>query len=57
MKWGKQKFDNVEVNTDETPEVFKMQLFSLSGEYHLLLISTCYRLLVLKGWLLTGRRS
>ena len=40
VKWGKQKFDNVEVDTDDTPEVFKMQLFSLSGEWHLLLIST-----------------
>lgn len=23
VKWGKQKFDNVEVNTDEPPETFK----------------------------------
>ncbi|GAV02338.1 hypothetical protein RvY_12921 [Ramazzottius varieornatus] len=31
VKWGKQKFDNVEVNTDEPPETFKAQLFALSG--------------------------
>lgn len=31
VKWGKQKFDGVEVDTDEPPSVFKMQLFSLSG--------------------------
>ncbi len=31
VKWGKQKFDNVEVDSDETPDVFKMQLFSLTG--------------------------
>lgn len=32
VKWGKKKFEGVELNTDESPEVFKMQLFSLSGE-------------------------
>ena len=32
VKWGKEKFDGVDLNTDEPPEVFKMQLFSLSGE-------------------------
>ena len=31
MKWGKERFDDVEINTDEPPEVFKMQLFSLTG--------------------------
>ena len=31
VKWGKERYDNVEVNTDESPEVFKMQLFSLTG--------------------------
>ena len=31
VKWGKERYDNVEVNTDEPPEVFKMQLFSLTG--------------------------
>lgn len=31
VKWGKQKFDAVELSTDEPPAVFKMQLFSLSG--------------------------
>ena len=31
MKWGKEKFEGLEVDTDEPPEVFKMQLFSLSG--------------------------
>lgn len=31
VKWGKQKFEAVELNTDEPPVVFKMQLFSLSG--------------------------
>ena len=31
VKWGKEKFEKVEVDTDETPEVFKAQLFALSG--------------------------
>lgn len=31
VKWGKQKFEAVELNTDEPPALFKMQLFSLSG--------------------------
>lgn len=31
VKWGKEKFTDVELNTDETPELFKAQLFALSG--------------------------
>ncbi|XP_060570508.1 ubiquitin carboxyl-terminal hydrolase 14-like [Ruditapes philippinarum] len=31
VKWGKEKFTDVELNTDEPPEVFKAQLFALSG--------------------------
>ena len=31
MKWGKEKFTAVECNMDETPELFKAQLFALSG--------------------------
>ena len=31
MKWGKEKFTDIECNTDEPPEVFKAQLFALSG--------------------------
>ncbi|OWA54857.1 putative Ubiquitin carboxyl-terminal hydrolase 14 [Hypsibius exemplaris] len=31
VKWGKQKFDDVEVNTEDTPEIFKAQLYALSG--------------------------
>ena len=31
VKWGKERYDDVELNTDEPPEVFKMQLFSLTG--------------------------
>ncbi|ESP05184.1 hypothetical protein LOTGIDRAFT_227857 [Lottia gigantea] len=31
VKWGKEKFNDVECNTDELPEVFKAQLFALSG--------------------------
>ncbi|XP_078543572.1 ubiquitin carboxyl-terminal hydrolase 14 isoform X2 [Lissotriton helveticus] len=31
VKWGKEKFDNVELNTEETPMVFKAQLFALTG--------------------------
>lgn len=31
VKWGKEKFDAVECNTDEPPLVFKATLFSLSG--------------------------
>lgn len=32
VKWGREKFEGVEVNTDEAPAVFKSQLFSLSGQ-------------------------
>ncbi|ESN92094.1 hypothetical protein HELRODRAFT_89960, partial [Helobdella robusta] len=31
VKWCKEKFENVECNTDEPPLVFKARLFSLSG--------------------------
>jgi len=31
IKWGKQKFESVELNTDEAPEVFHAQMFALSG--------------------------
>ncbi|XP_052776253.1 ubiquitin carboxyl-terminal hydrolase 14-like [Mya arenaria] len=31
VKWGKEKFSDVECNTNEPPEVFKAQLFALSG--------------------------
>lgn len=31
VKWGKEKFQNVECNTDEPPMVFKAQIFALSG--------------------------
>lgn len=31
MKWGKELFPNVEVNTDEEPMLFKAQLFALTG--------------------------
>eukprot|EP01135_Chromosphaera_perkinsii_P010057 Nk52_evm1s2002 gene=Nk52_evmTU1s2002 len=31
VKWGKQKFDEVELNTGEPPIVFKSQLFTLTG--------------------------
>lgn len=31
IKWGKERYDDVELNTEESPEVFKMQLFSLTG--------------------------
>ena len=31
VKWGKEKFTDVEANTDEPPLVFKAQLFALSG--------------------------
>jgi len=31
IKWGKEKFEHVECNTDEPPIVFKATLFSLSG--------------------------
>lgn len=31
IKWGKEKFEDVECNTDEPPIVFKATLFSLSG--------------------------
>lgn len=31
IKWGKQKFEKVEVNTNDPPEVFMAQIFALSG--------------------------
>jgi len=31
IKWGKEKFEDVDCNTDEPPIVFKATLFSLSG--------------------------
>nr|QBH73732.1 hypothetical protein [Aphelinus abdominalis] len=31
VKWGKELFPNVEVNTDEDPILFKAQLFALTG--------------------------
>ena len=31
VKWAKEKFTDVEVNTDEEPMVFKAQLFALTG--------------------------
>lgn len=31
MKWGKELFSNVEVNTEEEPMLFKAQLFALTG--------------------------
>ncbi|KAK3089862.1 hypothetical protein FSP39_007168 [Pinctada imbricata] len=31
VKWGKEKFSDIECNTDEPPVVFKAQLFALSG--------------------------
>ena len=31
VKWGKEKYEGVELNTNEPPITFKMQLFSLTG--------------------------
>ncbi|KXJ12614.1 ubiquitin carboxyl-terminal hydrolase 14 [Exaiptasia diaphana] len=31
IKWGKEKFENVELNTEEPTDVFKAQLFALSS--------------------------
>jgi ubiquitin carboxyl-terminal hydrolase 14 len=31
VKSGKEKFQNLEVNTDELPELFKAQLFALTN--------------------------
>jgi hypothetical protein len=31
VKWGKENFPSVEVNTDEEPLLFKAQLFALTG--------------------------
>jgi len=30
VKWGKEKFPKVEVDTDEPPEIFRAQLFALT---------------------------
>lgn len=31
MKWGKETFPDVEVNTEDDPVVFKAQIFALTG--------------------------
>lgn len=31
MKWGKENYSDIELNTDEDPLVFKAQLFALTG--------------------------
>jgi ubiquitin carboxyl-terminal hydrolase 14 len=31
VKWGKENYPDIEVNTDEDPLVFKAQLFALTG--------------------------
>ncbi|XP_043921175.1 ubiquitin carboxyl-terminal hydrolase 14 isoform X1 [Protopterus annectens] len=31
VKWGKEKFDGIELNTEESPSLFKAQLFALTG--------------------------
>lgn len=31
MKWGKETFPGVEVNTDDDPVLFKAQIFALTG--------------------------
>lgn len=31
VKWGRENFPNIQVNTDEDPMVFKAQLFALTG--------------------------
>lgn len=31
VKWGKQSYPDIEVNTDEPPILFKAQLFTLTG--------------------------
>lgn len=31
MKWGKEKYKDLECNTEEPPLVFKAQLFALTG--------------------------
>lgn len=31
VKWGRESFPNIEVNTDEAPILFKAQLYALTG--------------------------
>lgn len=31
MKWGRENFPGIDVNTDEEPLLFKAQLFALTG--------------------------
>lgn len=31
VKWGKETYPDIEVNTDESPVLFKAQLFALTG--------------------------
>lgn len=31
MKWGRENYPNIEVNTDEEPILFKAQLYALTG--------------------------
>ena len=35
VKWGKEKYEGVDLNTGESPMTFKMQLFSLTGTLQL----------------------
>lgn len=40
VKWGKEKYEGVELNTNEPPITFKMQLFSLTGTYVVTVLAT-----------------
>ena len=31
VKWGKEKYSDLDLSTDEPPEVFKLQLYSLTN--------------------------
>jgi len=31
VKWGKEKFTNVDLSTEESPDTFKLQLYSLTN--------------------------
>lgn len=31
VKWGKENFDGIDLNSDDEPVVFKAQLFALTG--------------------------
>lgn len=53
VKWGKEKFEDVECSMDEPPVLFKAQLFALSG-VHPNRQKVCQRYILLKKLLVVA---